>query len=327
MHYKSFLIKALALLLFLGCKEKVSETSSQEMEETPPKVTLALEISAQLGEGSFWNYKTQELFWVDILGKKLYRYHPESQTNVGYDMPSYIGTVVPQTDSTAVVALTDGIYLKNMKNGTLSLLSNIEADQTGNRFNDGKADPNGNLWVGSMDLEEKNPLAKLYRVSPDGTAEAMLDSITISNGLVWDKKAETFYYIDTPTLKVRAFDYHKTTATISNERIAVKVPEALGFPDGMTIDEEDKIWVALWNGNAVVRFDPLTGEVMQRIEVPAHNVTSCAFGGPDLDILYITTASVDMTDEEQIMYPLAGSIFQVKPGVKGVPTAQFGTTK
>ncbi len=324
MYYKSFLLKALTLLLFLGCKEKSNDTTLPDTYETNPEVTLALEITAQLGEGSFWNYPTQELFWVDILSKKLYRYHPESQTNMGYDMPSFIGTVVPQTDSTAVVALSDGIYIKDMKNGTLTLLSNIEADQPTNRFNDGKADPNGNLWVGSMDLEEKNPTAKLYRVNPNGVVTAMLDSITISNGLVWTKEANTFYYIDTPTMKVRAFDYDATTSNISNGRVVVNVPAELGYPDGMAIDSEDKIWVALWNGNAVVRFDPLTGEVMQKIQVPAHNVTSCAFGGADLDVLYITTASIDMTEEEHRTYPLAGSVFKVVPGVKGVPTAQFG---
>jgi sugar lactone lactonase YvrE len=327
MHYKSFLLKSLTLLLLIGCKEKVTELEVAEIDESTPEVTLALEIDAQLGEGAFWNHTTGELFWVDILEKKLYRYHPESQTNVGYDMPSYIGTVVPQTDSTAVVALTDGIYIKNMNNGSLTLLSNIEADQPNTRFNDGKADPKGNLWVGSMDLEEKNPNSKLYRVSPQGEAEIMLDSITISNGLVWNQKADTFYYIDTPTLKVRAFDYNADTQTISKPRTAVLVPEPLGFPDGMAIDADDKIWVALWNGNAVVRFDPLTGEVLQKIEVPAHNVTSCAFGGPDLDILYITTASIDMTEEEHRTYPLAGSIFKVIPGVKGVPTATFGSSE
>lgn len=324
MHFKLFSVSVLTLLLCFACKEKTSETTLIEHDETTPEVTLALEITAELGEGAFWNFKTKELFWVDILGKKLYRYHPESETNVGYDMPLYIGTVVPQTDSTVVVALTDGIYIKDMKNGTLTLLSNIEADQPQNRFNDGKADPNGNLWVGSMDLEEKNPTAKVYRVSPQGVATPMLDSITISNGLVWTKNADTFYYIDTPTMKVRAFDYDATTSSISNERVAVQVPAELGYPDGMAIDAEDKIWVALWNGNAVVRFDPVTGEVLQKIQVPAHNVTSCAFGGEDLDILYITTASIDMTAEEHQMYPLAGSIFQVRPGVKGVPTTQFG---
>lgn len=322
-----FLFSLLAVLSFLGCREKTAETLETAPANNSPEVSLELEISAQLGEGSFWNHKTQELFWIDILSKKLYIYNPETKINKSFDMPSNIGTVVPQSDSTAVVALYDGIYIQNIKNGELHLLSNVEADHPENRFNDGKCDPNGNLWVGSMHLEEKEALAKLYRVTPEGIATPMLDSITISNGIVWTKDAKTLYYIDTPTQKVRAFDYQRDDASITHERVAVNVPDGLGYPDGMAIDEEDKIWVALWDGNAVVRFDPITGDLLQKIDVPAHNVTSCAFGGPNLDILYITTARVDMSEEELKKYPLAGSLFKVVPGVKGVPSSLFGTAQ
>lgn len=153
--------------------------------------------------------------------------------------------------------------------------------------------------------------------------EKMLDSVTISNGIVWTKDKKTMYYIDTPTKHIRAFDFDAKTSMISNERIAVVVDEALGFPDGMTIDADDKLWVGLWNGNAVVRFDPVSGSLMTKIEVPAHNVTSCSFGGENLETLFITTASLDMTEEEQKKYPLAGSLFQVNPGVKGVEGNYF----
>jgi len=286
---------------------------------------IEYEISAQLGEGAFWDYATKRLYWVDILSKKVFIYDPETHTNIGFELPSQVGTVVPQTSDTYVVALEDGIYLKNVKTDSLFRLSDIEADFPINRFNDGKADPNGNLWVGSMNLEEKDPTGALYKVTPKGQATKMLSGITISNGIVWSKDANTMYYIDTPTGVIRAYDFDKENNTISNERIVVKVPVHLGYPDGMTIDEEDKLWVGMWNGNAVIRFDPLTGGVLDRIEVPAHNVTSCAFGGPNLETLYITTASVDMTDEEREQFPLAGSLFRVKPGVKGVPTTRFGT--
>ncbi|MEZ4780008.1 MAG: SMP-30/gluconolactonase/LRE family protein [Flavobacteriaceae bacterium] len=312
-------------LLFICCKEKPSEKTTVQETEVPRQVELELELPAQLGEGAFWNYKTQQLYWIDILEKKLYRYTPATKENQSFMMPSRIGTVVPQTDSTAVVALEDGVYIQNTQSGTLTLLSDVEADQPENRFNDGKCDPNGNFWVGSMHLAEKNPVAKLYKVNPKGETTAMLDSITISNGIVWTKDAKTMYYIDTPTTKIRAFDFDVATATISNERVAVEVPNELGFPDGMAIDENDHLWVGMWNGNAVICFNPITGTVIDRIEIPAHNVTSCAFGGPNLDLLYITTASVDMTAEEKTKYPLAGSVFVVKPGVKGVPSSFFGT--
>ncbi|MEM7187208.1 MAG: SMP-30/gluconolactonase/LRE family protein, partial [Bacteroidota bacterium] len=161
--------------------------------------------------------------------------------------------------------------------------------------------------------------------SGSGYTEKMIDSVTISNGLVWTKDAKTFYYIDTPTGVIRAYDYDPVWDTISNPRDAVTVPESLGFPDGMAIDAENKLWVGLWNGNAVARFDPETGELISKIEVPAHNVTACAFGGPNLDKLYITTASLDMTEEEKERYPLAGSIFVADPRVKGVKSTLFKT--
>lgn len=327
MRLNPFFVSSLLIFLLISCLDKQSDKSiEKELYNSNLEVKLELKTDAKLGEGAFWDSATQTLFWVDILEKRLCLYHPESQANTVLYMPSRIGTVVPQTDSSAVVALEDGIYLKEFNSPTLIPLSDIEASKTENRFNDGKVDPNGNLWVGSMNLAETDPTGALYKVSPEGNATKMLENITISNGLVWTKDASTFYYIDTPTMKIRAFDFDTSTNTISNERVAVEVSEELGFPDGMAIDSEDKLWVAMWNGNAVVRFDPDSGEVLQKIEVPAHNVTSCAFGGPELDILYITTASVDMTEEEHRQYPLAGSLFSVRPGVKGVVSPRFGTS-
>ena len=154
----------------------------------------------------------------------------------------------------------------------------------------------------------------------------MVDSVTISNGIVWTKDTKKMYYIDTPTGTIKSYDYDIKTSTITNEKIAVYVPESLGYPDGMTIDQDNLLWVGLWNGNGIAQFDPITGKLLQKIDVPAHNVTSCAFGGDNLDILYITTSTEDMTEEEQKKYPLAGSIFKVKPGAKGVPAYFFNET-
>ncbi len=293
-------------------------------EEENNIATLELNIKSLLGEGSFWNYKTSELYWIDIEGKKLHIYKPETQKDLVFNLPSRVGTVVPTTKKDeALVALEDGIYRINTQTGALSLFSDVESKLTINRFNDGKCDPNGNLWVGSMNLKQDVASAHLYKIGSDGKATAMLDSITISNGIVWTKDHKTMYYTDTPTGKIMAYDYNPETATISNARIAVKVPESLGFPDGMCIDENDKLWVALWNGNAVGNFDPVSGKLIRKIEVPAHNITSCSFGGKDLNILYITTASIDMTQEEKERFPEAGSVFKVIPGVKGVKNSIF----
>ena len=312
--YQNLAILLIGLFAFIFSEE----TSGQDIKDQKNKVKLTLKIKSELGEGAFWDHRSHHLFWVDITGLKVHIYDPETGINKTFPTPSMVGTVVPGNSDKAVIALVDGIYMLNTLNGEISLLSDVEAHMTYNRFNDGKCDPNGNLWVGSMHFDQTLPKANLYKVDGKGKATKMLDSVTISNGIVWTKDSKTMYYIDTPTGHIKAFDFDVKNSSISNERIAVEVPESIGFPDGMTIDDEDKLWVGLWNGNAVARFDPVSGKLMSKIEVPAHNVTSCSFGGRNFDTLYITTSSLDMSEEEHAKYPLAGSLFEVKPGVKGV---------
>ncbi|NND63545.1 MAG: SMP-30/gluconolactonase/LRE family protein [Flavobacteriaceae bacterium] len=327
MRHTTLLLLIITTSLLVCCKNNSESNLPSEKIEPVPTTQLEFKIQSQLGEGAFWNHQTNEFYWVDILGKKLHIYNPETKTNYSFSTPSRIGTVVPKNDFSAVVALDDGIYLINTKTGSLEVLSEVEKDLTLNRFNDGKSDPKGNLWVGSMNLKEDRASGSVYKISETGETTKMIDSVTISNGIVWTQDQKTMYYIDTPTAQIRAYDYDNTTATISNERVAVEVSTDLGYPDGMAIDSEDMLWVGLWNGNAVARFNPKTGKLISKIEVPAHNVTACAFGGDNLDKLYITTASVDMTEEEKAKYPLAGSVFVANPGVKGVKSHFFGNAK
>ena len=309
-----FIMLIVGLLSLLG----FSYYKLQQPKQGKRQVKVSLEIKSELGEGAFWDHRQQKLYWIDIVGKQVNIFDPVTKENIKFDTPSSVGTVVPKNSKEAVIALEDGIYMLNTVTGKIELLSDVEAEMTYNRFNDGKCDPNGNLWVGSMHWDQSAPKANLYRVEPNGHSTKMLDSVTISNGIVWTSDKKTMYYIDTPTGHIRAFDYDNKTSSISNERVAVVIPESLGFGDGMTIDAENKLWVGLWNGNAVARFDPLTGTLLEKIEVPAHNVTSCSFGGENFETLYITTSSLDMNDEESSKYPLAGALFEVKPGVKGV---------
>lgn len=288
------------------------------------KATLEYQNNSKLGEGAFWNHKTSELYWVDILENKLHIYNPKTKVNASFDTPSSIGTVVPSEEKNeAIIALQDGIYKINTQNGYIKLLSDIERNLPGNRFNDGKCDPSGRFWVGSMAFSQERYLANLYMINAKGETVLKKDSVTISNGIVWNKSKTTMYYIDTPTAVIKAYDYDDASGHITNERVAVKVNDSLGFPDGMAIDEHDNLWVGMWNGNAVLQFDSETGKILSKVEVPAHNVTSCAFGGDDLSVLYITTASVDMTEEEQQQFPLAGSIFKVQTKVRGVKSSFF----
>ncbi len=317
------LILLIGLLSIFSCAEKKTQTQNVLEIMDPTKAVLEYKIDAKLGEGAIWNFETQEFFWIDIEGKKLHIYNPKTKSNRSLDTPSRIGTVVPSGRGEAIIALEDGMYIINTNSGVIKLFSALEDDIPENRFNDGKCDPAGRLWVGSMHLKQAAYKANLYKIDSNGAATKMLDSITISNGIVWTKDQKTMYYIDTPSSKIMAFDYDVDKGEISNERLAVHVSTEIGYPDGMAIDEEDKLWVGMWNGNAVAHFDPITGELISKIEVPAHNITACAFGGPNLDTLYITTASIDMSEKEKALYPDAGSVFMAVPGVKGVRSPFF----
>jgi len=322
---KKIPIIGFSILLF-ACNSK----KDQKIKEEKKRINIAsleYKIQASLGEGAIWNYKTQELYWIDIEGKQLNIYNPKSKINKILNTESRIGTVVPFTKDEALVALENGVHKINLQTGKSNLFTNMEIQLPNSRLNDGKCDPSGRFWVGSMHLKQETGKANLYTITSENILQKKIDSVTISNGIVWTSDKKTMYYIDTPTSTIKEFDYNNETGEISNGKIAVKIPIKLGFPDGMTIDEENMLWVGMWNGNAVIRFNPKTGKVISKVEVPAHNITSCAFGGENLEMLYITSARVDMTEEELIKYPLAGSLFKVNPGVKGVKSNFYKKSK
>lgn len=282
-----------------------------------PEARLVLDAKSMLGEGAIWHPTENKLYWVDIEGKALHTYDPVSGKDTSIPVGHRIGTVVPVKGGGALVALQNGIHKADLKTGKLSFIVNPLPDSN-LRFNDGKCDPSGRFWVGSLALDSRRRGASLYRMDVDGSIQEMLDSVSISNGIVWSLDQKTMYYNDTPTMTIQAFDYDRKTGNISNRRIAVKIPRGSGSPDGMTIDAEGKLWVALWGGNCVARFDPVTGELLRRIILPAPNVSSCAFGGKNLETLYITTARAWVSPEKLNEFPLSGGLFAVEPGVRGV---------
>lgn len=309
---KSKLLVIIVAALFASCS-------------TPKKneVELVLDTKSDLGEGAIWNYKTGELLWVDITAKILNFYHPKLKNNKEMFTGQMIGTVVPAESGKVMVALQNGFYQLDPETGTKKLITNPEEGIEGNRFNDGKCDPAGRFWAGTMSTLGKRQAGALYRLDPDSSVHKMIDNVGTSNGIVWSPDYTKMYYIDTPTRKVMAWDYDNETGEISNPKTAIEVPEEMGYPDGMTIDEDGNVWIALWSGSAVGCWNPETGELLRTIGVPAKNVTSVAFGDDDLGTLYITTARQGTSDEELEKFPHAGGVFKTRPGVKGVEAFFF----
>jgi len=280
---------------------------------------LLYDAAATLGEGAFWNHEQQAFWWVDIENGKLNIFDPEPGENKSFDMGQRIGTVVPASDGTAIVALEDGIYSYNFVTGELVFRSRPDNHTGSIRFNDGKCDPAGRLWAGTMGMGGNiRGKAFLYRFDHDFSAHTMLDSITISNGICWSADKKKMYYIDTPTRQVSEYDYDNASGEITFSRVAVEIPRGMGGPDGMCIDAQGKLWVAHYGGGAVCCYDPTSGELLHKVIVPAPNVTSCAFGGKDLKTLYITTAAQGMNQEAREKYPEAGGLFYIELDVKGV---------
>lgn len=284
---------------------------------------LVLDTKSALGEGAIWNYKTGELIWVNITDKILNFYNPKLKNNKEMFTGQMIGTVVPNESGKMMIALENGFYQFDPETGSKNLIANPEENISGNRFNDGKCDPAGRFWAGTMSTEGKSQAGALYRLNADGSVHKMIDNVGTSNGIVWSLDHTKMYYIDTPTRKVMAWDYNNETGEISNPKTAIEVPQKMGYPDGMTIDADGNVWIALWGGSAVGCWNPVTGELLQTIDVPAKNVTSCAFGDEDLGTLYITTARQGTSDEELEKFPHAGGVFKTRPGVKGVEAFFF----
>lgn len=323
------LLFCIILFISSSCQQENVESVNKENKKVEnvtiknSKAELLFQTKTLLGEGAFWNNDDKKLYWVDINANQANIYNPATKTNQVFTAPSQVGTIVPIDGDEVMLALQDGPHILNVSSGEITPFMLVDHGGKNVRFNDGKADPSGRLWVGTLDMNLSDPIGRVYMFDKIGNIVEQDLEVTISNGIVWNKAKDKMYYIDTPTQKIVAFDYNDATGEISNQTTVANIDKSLGSPDGMAIDEHDNLWVGMWNGNAVLCFDSTTGNVIHKIDVPAHNVTSCAFGGPNLETLYITTSTEDMTEEEKEQYPLAGSLFVAKPGVRGVITQHF----
>lgn len=284
---------------------------------------LWLDAKSTLGEGPFWDVPGATLYWVDIERGRLHLLDPATLTDRTIELGQRVGAVVPRRESGVVLALEDGFGLLELESETFTVLASPERGNNDVRFNDGKCDPAGRFWAGTMSLSRTEGAAALYRLDTDGRARKMLDGLTNSNGIAWSLDGRTMYHIDTPTCQVSAFDFDVATGEIAGRRPVIHVEPEQGKPDGMTIDGEGMLWIAHFRGACVRRWDPTSGAMLAQVDLPVSNVTACAFGGPDLDELYITTARTGLTEEELAEQPAAGGLFRARPGVAGVELPHF----
>ena len=294
------------------------------MSERKIEVKVACETVASLGEGAVWDYKNNRLLWIDITDGKVFVFTPSDGKNVEISVGKMIGTVVPYEKNKVVVALEDGIYELDLETKKLTFICTPENPVVkGNRYNDGKCDAQGRLWVGTMNMKENTPTAGLYIVKGNGECQQVLKNVITSNGICWSLDNKKMYYHDSPLRTISAFDCDLNAGIISNREEIVKMPKDMGNADGNTIDADGMVWVANWGGACASQWNPHTGQLLQKIEVPAYNVASVAFGGENLDDLYFTTTSKFMPEDKVSLYPDAGKLFVCKPGCKGIKANYF----
>jgi len=286
------------------------------------EVQAVWEIPAQLGEGPVWVEAENALYWVDIFSNKVHRYALVDGGKTTWTFDFAVTSLNPRRDGGFIGTIQDGFAYINFDVLSASPILLPEADQPGNRFNDGKVDNSGRYWAGTMDIEQVGESGSLYRLDPDLSVRQVDTDYVICNGPAFNVDNSIIYHTDSIKRIIYALDI-AADGSLSNKRVFTQfTTDDEGVPDGMTVDSEDCIWVAHFGGARLTRYSP-AGEILEVVPLPALNITSATFGGAELDTLYITSASAAMSDEQLAQYPLAGSLFSYQPGVKGMPTPLF----
>ncbi|XP_063410486.1 regucalcin-like [Mytilus trossulus] len=276
------------------------------------------------GEGPHWDEDTHTLFFIDNLGQKVFSWNYRTKEVQMIQLEKVLGFIIPRAKGGHVIGYGKTISAIDLNSKKVSVITEVD-QAVDTRMNDGKCDARGRLWFGTMgadrlpEMPEKEQ-GSLYCLDTDGTVKKHKEKVTISNGLAWSSDNKRMYYIDSIPGKVYGMDYDIETGTFTNEKVTIDFEAigTLGLPDGMTIDREDKIWVACYAGAKVVRFDSDTGKQLQCIDFPAKRITSCCFGGPNYDELFVTCGCSGASDQELKDLPLSGSLFRVAGlGVKG----------
>ncbi len=281
---------------------------------------LVLDAQAEIGESPIWNPDTGELLWVDILPGLVHRYEPATGRDLTITVGQPVGALALCSDERILLAVRDGFALMD-RSGRVRMVAEVESDDAQARMNDGACDARGRYWAGTTRADRAAGSGSLYRLESTGVVQRMLTELTLPNGLDWSPDGRTMYFIDSQTGYVDAFDFEMDSGALSDRRHLVAV-EGEAMPDGLTVDAEGCLWVALYRGGAVHRYTP-TGALDRVVELPVSLVTSCTFGDQDLGTLYITTASRGLAPEARRLQPGAGGLFRLRPGVGGLPAHRF----
>jgi sugar lactone lactonase YvrE len=288
-------------------------------------MTIACDVKARdgLGESPVWCTRTRMLWWVDITKPCLQSFDPSTGGHRVIALPGrFCGCIALRAAGGLVLAIDRSLHAFNPESGALTHLAAAEPDQPENRFNDGRCDRRGRLWIGTMDADIRQPSGSFYRVGPDRAITRQFGDVLVPNSTAFSPDDRTLYFADSPRHQILAFDFDVDAGTISNRRVFVDLTHGSGVPDGSCVDAEGFLWNAEFAGLRLVRYAP-DGGVERTVEMPVAHPTCCCFGGENLDTLYVTSASFPLPAAER-QSSLAGSLFSLRPGVRGLPEAEFG---
>ncbi|MCY0859989.1 MAG: SMP-30/gluconolactonase/LRE family protein, partial [Sulfolobaceae archaeon] len=266
---------------------------------------------------------TNRLYWIDILGKKLIYLDISTGVETIIETPDMISSLCVIDEKRVIATIMHSFYIIDIEKKKFEKIAEVKEEKQNTRFNDGKCDPLGRYWAGTMDMKEKEPIGALYKLDLDKKIYKILEGLTISNGLAWSLDNKKLYLIDSPPKKVYQMDFNLEKGTVENRRVALDLTQEQGVPDGMTIDEEGMLWIAHHGGGKVTRWDPEKGKKLEEIKLPVTYVTSVTFGGTDLKDLYITTRSHDPQTGGLVNEPLAGKLFRERVGIRGAKLYRF----
>jgi L-arabinonolactonase len=286
------------------------------------QVDCVLPAAASLGESPVWCAKEKALYWVDIKRREIHRFHPLTGAARTWPMEEEITAIGLRQSGGVIASFRSSVATIDFVTGEVRKLPGPDVPQPDMRFNDGRCDRRGRFWVGTLHEARLPETAALYRFDPDGSYGKMVGGITVSNGLAWSLDNRVMYFADSWTRTIFRFDFDVDSGSVHDQKVFVQLPEGTGIPDGATVDAEGFLWSATLDGGCVVRYAP-DGSTDRVIKMPVQRPTSCAFGGDDLSILYVTSATMGLSKQQLLDAPLSGGLFAIDAGVRGVPEPQF----